>query len=619
MKKKLKFSKKLHANKKKRAKISKKGWLSNLRSICNNRLIKFSFKVVAAVLIIVTFFVSIFIAYCAIDLPDIEKLSEDVSRPHIIIRSESGKILSHNGDIYGRSLAYGQLPENLVNAVLATEDRRFFDHSGIDYFGIIRAAYKNKVAGKVVQGGSTITQQLAKIVFLSAERTIKRKTQEALIAIQLERIFSKEQILCIYLNRVFLGHANYGVDAASRNYFGKKTENLTLYEAAFIAGMLKAPARYAPPGGTKLALDRAKQVLINMVLAGYITKRQMEAAIIPNFINNARQNGLLINQFFTDYILSELPKLIPNAKQNLDIRTTFSLEIQHNLEQAINNTLNKSNLPKKTQVAAIIMNKKGEIKAMVGGRAYAQSQFNRAVSAKRQPGSIFKLFVYLTALENGYSADSYIKDEEVKIGNWRPRNFSRRYAGTVSLIDAFAYSLNSVAVKLSESIGREKVIAMAQRLGIKSELKNMPSIALGASEVTLLDLVLSYTTIANDGKTVNDCSILSILDVNKKNIYKPAKGGIFDYKQILEKKVAYQMKEMLEASVLYGTSKNSHIPGRKIYGKTGTSQDYRDAWFIGIADELIIGIWIGNDDNKPMDRITGGTIPVNIFKEFMMN
>ncbi|CAG7589660.1 MAG: transglycosylase domain-containing protein [Candidatus Midichloria sp.] len=600
-----------------RRKASRKGIFLQFTRTWQNKTFMLFIKSSIAGLIISTFLISIFILYCAIDLPDIEKLSEDNSRPHIIIRAETEEILAHYGDIYGRSLTYEQLPQTLIDAVLATEDRRFFDHVGIDYFGIIRAAYKNKIAGKVVQGGSTITQQLAKIIFLSAERTIKRKVQEALLAIQLERLFSKEQILVMYLNRVFLGNANYGVDAAARNYFGKRTETLTLYESAFIAGMLKAPSRYAPPGGTEVALNRAKQVLLNMVAAGFISKRQMETAAIPNFINNARPSGLLVNQFFTDYVLSELPKLIPNIKQDLDIHTTFSLEIQHNLEKAITKTLEKDNISKKVQVAAIVMNKNGGVKAMMGGRSYVHSQFNRAVAAKRQPGSIFKLFVYLTALENGYSADSYIEDEEIKIGKWTPKNFSRKYMGTVSLIDAFAYSLNTVAIKLSESVSREKVISMAEKLGIEDNLKNLPSLTLGTSEVTLLDLVSCYAVIANDGMLVNDSSILNISNSNKKTIYHLKRGGIFDNSRVLEDNIVSQIKDMLAASVMYGTSKNAAVPGHKVYGKTGTSQDHRDAWFIGIVDDLVLGIWVGNDDNTPMNCVTGGTLPANIFKEFM--
>ena len=606
-------------NRKKNNKRSKKGLFLKVKKFFHNKLLSFLLKYVFVTLIVITFFTSIFIGYCVFDLPDIEKLSEESARPHIIIRAETGEILSHYGDIYGRAITYSQLPKNLINAILATEDRRFFDHSGIDYWSIIRAAYKNRVAGRIVQGGSTITQQLAKIIFLSAERTIKRKVQEALLAIQLERLFSKEQILTMYLNRVFLGHANYGVDAAARNYFGKRTENLTLYESAFIAGMLKAPARYSPPGGTKLALNRAKIVLQNMLDAGFISKRQMETAALPEFINNARPNGLLVNQFFSDYILSKIPKLVPNTKQNLDIITSFSLETQHQLEKAISKILEKEHVSKKIQVAAIVMNKNGSIKAMMGGRSYVQSQFNRAVLAKRQPGSLFKLFVYLAALENGYSADSYITDEEVKVGNWKPKNFSRKYLGSVSLVDAFAYSLNTVVVKLSESIGRDKVISIAQKLGIEDNLKDLPSIALGTSEVTLLDLTTCYATIANDGMLVNDASILSIFNANKKNIYKSKKKGIFNNNQILEPNVVLQIKDMLAASVLYGTSKNAVVPSYKVYGKTGTSQDYRDAWFVGIVDDLVISIWVGNDDNTPMNHITGGTLPANIFKEFMMH
>ena len=588
-----------------------RSFFKKFHSIFQNKVIRLAFKLMLLLAVVIGSIIALFIGYCSLTLPDIEKLSEDNSRPHIIIRAEDGSVLSNYGDIYGRSIPYGRLPKVLVNAVLATEDKRFFDHRGIDYLGIIRAAYKNKVAGKIVEGGSTVTQQLVKIVFLSPERSIKRKTQEILLSIKLEKIFSKQQIMAMYLNRVFLGHANYGVDAAARNYFGKDVERLTLYEAAFIAAMLKAPARYAPPAGTELALARAKRVLSKMAAAGFIKQNQADRAIEPKFINMSRPSGLLVNQFFSDYILSKLPYLIPSIRGNLDIRTTFSLDIQHKLENAVEKNLNHKD---KRQVAAIVMTKDGKIRGMLGGRSYTDSQFNRAVMAKRQPGSVFKIFVYLAALESGYSCDSIVMDSPINIGKWQPKNFTRSYMGKVSFIDSFAYSLNTVAVNLSETIGREKVINMARRVGIDTQLRNNPSIALGTSEVTLLDLIFGYATIANNGVKPKDLTISTIVDSQKEVLYRQDKRVSSN---VLEKKVISQIKELLRASVLYGTSKVANVDGYEVYGKTGTTQDHRDAWFIGFVNDLVIGIWVGNDDNKSMINVTGGTIPSKIFRDLL--
>ena len=583
-----------------------------LKKIFFSKIFRLFLKVAFAISIVVLFISAVFIGYCAIDLPSIEKLSDDTSKPHIIIRSDTGEIIANYGDIYGQALTYSQLPKRMIQALIATEDRRFFDHSGIDLIGIIRAAYKNRVAGRVVQGGSTITQQLAKMIFLSADKTFKRKVQEAILAIQLERIFSKEQIMTMYLNRVFLGRANYGVDSAARHYFGKNTDDLSLYEIAIIIGMLKAPSKYAPPGGAELAINRGKQVLVNMLEAGFINDNQYQKASPPKFIDGNK--GASEMYFFTDYVINELPQFIGNPNQNLDIRTSLSITAQHKLESAVKTVLDGKPSYNKMQVAAIIMNNKGEVKAMMGGRSYAKSQFNRAVSAKRQPGSMFKLFVYLAALENGYTLDQNVIDAPIRVGKWRPHNYNHQYMGEMSLTDSFAHSINTVAVRINEEIGRDKAISMAYRLGISSELPNVPSIALGAGEVTLIDLVSAYGALANDGLIVKDSSVKKITDSEKKILYRYKKQSLFTKNRVLSKNTVAQMKQILEASVLYGTSKAAKIEGQSIYGKTGTSQDYRDAWFIGIVNDMIIGVWVGHDDNTPMHQITGGKLPAEIFR-----
>lgn len=579
-----------------------------------NKLFRFLIKWGTVLLVAIICILTVSIAYFAHDLPDIEELSKDVRQPNITVRAPNGVILANYGDIYGQSLSYHQFPKYLIDAVIATEDRRFFEHSGIDIWGVLRAMYYNKKAGRVVQGGSTITQQLAKIVFLSPERSIKRKVQELLLAFQLEDLFSKEQIITIYLNRVFLGHGNFGVDAAAKYYFGKRINNLTVYEAAVIAGMLKAPSKYSPANNTNLALLRGKQVLLNMVDAKLLTETEMRRATYPHFMSRGKARGILENPYFTDYVLEQLPNFVTNINQDLNIYTTFDIELQQKIEEAVKLVMQDSETKYNAkQAAVVVMAKDGAIKAMLGGVSYGKSQFNRATSAKRQPGSAFKLFVYLAALEHGYKLQQYLEDKDISINKWHPKNFSRKFVGNISLQDAFAYSINTIAVQLIEQIGIDNVLEMSYRLGIKDKLPNLPSIALGSGEVRLVDITAAYAVIANNGIAIDKYLITKITDSNNQTLYqysaKPAK-------KILANDIINQMLAMLQASVDYGTSKAAKIIDKEVFGKTGTTQDFNDAWFIGFTDNLITGVWVGNDDNKHMKNITGGTLPAIIWREF---
>lgn len=559
--------------------------------------------------------------YYAHDLPDINVIAQQDHKPQITIRSADGTVLAKYGDLKGNTLTYSQLPTHLVQAIITAEDRRFFDHPGIDIFGIIRAYYVNLRAGRVVQGGSTVTQQLAKIIYLSPERTFKRKIQEMFIAIQLERNFSKEQIMSMYVNRVYLGKGNYGVDAAAKFYFGKEASEMNAFECAVIAAMLKAPSKYAPSNNLKLAIERARYILSEMEEQGYITNEEMRTAQPPSVLERGMARGALKNPYFTDYVLSQIPDLLENPNQDLNIFTTLDLGAQTALETAADKIMaEKGEKYKAHQVAGLAMEPNGAIKAMIGGRAYDSSQYNRAVVAKRQPGSAFKFFVFTAALEDGAHIEDVYEDKPVsyKQGKglplWTPKNFKNEYLGNMTLFDAFTQSINTITVQLSEKIGRAKTISLAKKLGVQSPLQNLPSIALGASEVSVLEMTQAMAHIANEGVKVDAFAILQIRNANNDIIYEHAD---LPNDVLLEHHVVQDMKSMLINVVDNGTGRAAKLAGRTVYGKTGTSQDHRDAWFIGATDDIVAGIWVGNDDNTPMNRTVGGNMPAWIWKEFV--
>ena len=586
-------------------------------------LLKFTFVSALYVLIfgsVLSFFI---ISYYSRGLPDITEMAKNELKPTVKIRDAHGVVLAKYGDLKGDTLTYSQIPTTVVNAVVATEDQNFFDHMGVDLFGILRAQIVNMRAGRVVQGGSTITQQLAKVIYLSPERTLKRKVQELIIAYQLEKNFTKEQIISMYLNRVYLGRGNYGIDAAAKFYFGKNAEDLDLFESAIFAAMLKAPSRYAPSNNFKLVVNRAHYVLSRMEEEGFISKNEREKARPPVVIARGTARGALANPYFADYVLAELYDVIETNNEELDVYTTLDLNAQEQLEKSLQEVMSGSKKAYNAhQAAALLMESNGAIKAMMGGVSYQESQYNRATNSKRQPGSAFKFFTYTAAMERGKELSDVYDDKPIYINQgknlptWSPRNFSREYSGQVDLEKAFAKSINTVAVQLSEEIGREASIEMAHRLGVKSQMKPLASIALGVTEMSLLELTQSIAHIANDGNRVRAFAITKIANKKGEIVFERVEH---EKDKLLNESTVSKMKSLMTAVVDNGTGKKAHMFLGNVYGKTGTTQEHRDAWFVGVKGDMLMGVWVGNDDDTPMNKVTGGTVPAIIWKDFFSN
>ncbi len=555
-------------------------------------------------------FLSIAVTWSLLNLPETESIQ--ISRqPSITFLDKQGRIIASYGDIYGQTIQYKDLPKNLINAVIVTEDKRFFSHLGVDLKGIARAAYVNIKAGKIVQGGSTITQQLAKNLFLTPERSFTRKLHELILSFWLEMRFTKQQILSIYLNRVYLGSGTYGVQAASEKYFNKKVEELNLYECALIASLLKAPSRYNPISNQNLSRIRTSKVLENMAKNRLITVKSVRDAKLNNKKYDKFTSAPKSTRYFVDWLLPRLKSYLGEIKEDLIVRTTLDVKLQEIAELSVNNIT--ADYKSADQSALVTLDMNGGVLAMIGGRDYGDSQFNRVTQAQRQPGSAFKLFVYLTGLKYGYSPDDLMIDSEVNINGWAPKNYKKEYMGEVSLTDAFAKSVNTVAVKLSENVGRDKVIKMANSMGINSPIVNSPSLALGTSEVNLLELTSAYGVLANNGNGIFVHGIRSIENTAGKVLFMRKGQGPG---KILEPDLVSTMTEMMESTITFGTGKKAKI-NRPAAGKTGTSQLLRDAWFVGFTSDLVVGVWFGNDDDSPMQEITGGTAPALLWRDFM--
>ncbi len=550
------------------------------------------------------------VTWSLLNLPETESIQ--ISRqPSITFLDKDGRIIASYGDIYGQSIKYKNLPENLINAVIVTEDKRFFKHFGIDIKGIVRAAYINVREGRIVQGGSTITQQLAKNLFLTPERSFTRKLHELILSLWLELRFSKKQILSIYLNRVYLGSGTYGVQAASEKYFNKKVEDLNLYESAVIASLLKAPSRYNPIANKDLSQKRASLVLENMIKNKMITSSRVKEAKYNNQKYSKFTTPPKSTRYFIDWLLPRVKAYVGEINEDLIVRTTLDVKLQKIAEDSLNEITNK--YPSADQSALVGLDLDGGVIAMIGGRDYGDSQFNRVTQAKRQPGSAFKLFVYLAGLENGFSPEDLIIDSKININGWSPKNYKDKYLGEVSVQDAFSKSINTVAVKISENIGREKVIKMAKLMGINSPILNSPSLALGTSEVNLLELTAAYDVLANNGNGIFVHGIRSIENTDGKNLFTRKIQGPG---RILNSNTVGTMTKMMEETIKSGTGKKAKI-NRPAAGKTGTSQSLRDAWFVGFTSSIVVGVWFGNDDDSPMEKITGGTAPAVLWGEFM--
>lgn len=555
-----------------------------------------------------------FILYLAHDLPDLGNLPVPAGAERIEVRGNDGRLIATYGAVYGDWLDFEQIPDALVNAVVAIEDRRFFSHSGVDARAVGRALFANVSAGRIRQGASTITQQLAKNLYLSPERTLKRKAQELLLAAWIETRFSKETILTIYLNRIYFGGGTYGIDAAAQKFFGHSARRLSLGEAALLAGLIQAPSLYAPSRSADRAYGRMADVLTALVDEGYITPDEAgRLKDVPPPI--APGASMLGNRYFTDWVIERARALVAgegqSAGQSLVIYTSLDPNVQAAAERALRRNLKADD---SIQGAVVALTTEGAVVAMVGGKSYATSQFNRATAARRQPGSAFKPIVYMAGLEAGLKPDAQMEDRPVTIDGWTPRNYSGQYLGPVSLTEAFAKSINTVAVQISEFAGRARVAEAARRLGIESEIRAHPSLALGSSEVTPVELTAAYAAIANGGFRVRPYAILEVRDISGQLIYRrqPALGL-----RVIDESVASQLTGMMQAVITEGTGKAARLD-RPAAGKTGTSQDFRDAWFLGFTSDIIAGVWVGNDDNKPMSGVTGGGLPARIWSDFMV-
>ena len=528
-------------------------------------------------------------AYLAYTLPDLRHMNAAARAPSITVLARDGTTLATYGNLYGDYLTLEDMPKTLIQAVVATEDRRFYSHLGLDPRGLLRAALANFRAGRVVQGGSTITQQLAKNAFLTPERTLARKIKELMLALWLEHEFTKEEILTLYLNRVYLGAGTYGVDAAAHKYFASKPQDLTLYQSALLAGLLKAPSRYAPTGNPEGAAKRTRLVLANMVRAGYLSDE--EAAGATEAAPSGRRRGARVRmrnvRYFTDWVLERLPDYVGHTNRDLVVETTLDARLQEGAEQSLGGALEEDGKRLAVAQGALIsLGYDGAVRAMVGGRSYGASQFNRATQARRQPGSAFKIFVYLAALERGMTPDTVMRDSPVVFGDWQPQNYSGKFVGEVTLREAFARSLNTVAVKVSERAGRRRVISTAHRLGITSDIPPHPSIALGAADVSPIELTAAYTALANGGEGVWPHGIVRVLDGNDQVLYQRTGSGPG---WVVAPKVVDQMTEMLQAVITEGSGHSARLD-RPSAGKSGTSQDFRDAWFVGFAGGVDEGV-----------------------------
>ena len=550
------------------------------------------------------------VTWSLLNLPETESIQ--ISRqPSITFLDKDGRIIASYGDIYGKSIKFKNLPENLIDAVIVTEDKRFFKHNGVDLKGVLRAIYVNFKEGRIVQGGSTITQQLAKNLFLSPERSYTRKLHELILSLWLELRFTKKQILSIYLNRVYLGSGTYGVQAASEKYFNKKVEDLNLYECAVIASLLKAPSRYNPIANKELSKKRASLVLENMAKNDLITTNKVKEAKYNSQKYSKFTTPPKSTRYFIDWLLPRVKSYVGEINEDLIVRTTLDVKLQKIAEDSLNKVTTQ--YPSAGQSALVSLDLDGGVISMIGGRDYGDSQFNRVTQAKRQPGSAFKLFVYLAGIEDGYSPDDLITDSKVNINGWSPKNYKDIYLGQVSIEEAFSKSINTVAVKISEDIGREKVIRMAKSMGINSPILNSPSLALGTSEVNLLELTAAYDILANNGNGVFVHGIRSIENTEGKSLFTRKIQGPG---KILNPNTVNVMTKMMEETIRNGTGRKARID-RPAAGKTGTSQSLRDAWFVGFTSSIVVGVWFGNDDDSPMEKITGGTAPAVLWSDFM--
>lgn len=571
-------------------------------------------------LVSATIFLAVFLFFVFLvlihDMPDLDNLESKGRRASVVFESYDGKVIATYGDLFKEVVKVKELPRYVAESVVAIEDKRFFLHNGVDLVGIVRAFYNNFMAGKIVQGGSTITQQLAKNLFLSNSRSIKRKVQEFVLALWLERKFTKKQILSIYLNRMYYGAGAYGIDAAAYRYFGKQAKQLTLYESAKLSGILKSPTSYSPFYNPQKSDDRAELVLSCMKEENFITNAEMKEAIFDKEKNSPLSVPMDENRYFTDWALEQLNEIIATGNEDLIVKTTLDTRLQKNATYIAREMLNNYGFVNHmTQMALVAVDNLGAVRAMVGGHTYYTSQFNRAL-ASRAAGSSFKYFVFLSALNNGMSIDDLIDDSAVSLGKWNPKNCGYSSVGRVSLRNAFAFSVNTATVRIAKKIGIENVIKTANDLGITSKIDKNYSSALGASGVSLLEMTSAFAVVMSKGISVKPFCIMNVKNQKGKVLYV---ASVVKPRKILSDDVCDKMKVLLKSVIDYGTGKRAKLP-IVAHGKTGTSNDNRDANFIGFVYPLSVGVWCGNDDNTPMNsKITGGFIPAMAWKEFMLS
>lgn len=554
------------------------------------------------------------VLYYGARMPSASSWSIPERPPNLQVVSVEGTVIANRGATGGEALALEDMSPFIPQAVIAIEDRRFYSHFGVDPLGLARAIVTNIVSGRTVQGGSTLTQQLAKNLFLSPERTVERKIQEVLLSFWLEHKFTKDQILAMYLNRVYFGSNAYGVEAAARRYFSKSARDVNLGEAALLAGLLKAPSRLSPARDPEAAEARAQVVLGAMREEGYITDDEIKTAMSQP-PTTAKRYWTGAGQYVADMVLDETRRLIGPIGEDLVVETTIDMVLEKKAEAVIVETLEaEGGKLRASQAALVSIDGTGAIRALVGGRDYAESQFNRAVKAKRQPGSAFKPFVYAAALETGLRPDSTRNDAPVRIGNWTPENYDEKYRGPVTLSNALANSLNTIAAQLVMEVGPDHVIKLAHRLGIESELQSNASIALGTSEVSLLELTAAYAPFMNGGYKATPHIIRRISTTDGKVLYE---NDYAEPPRVLSEPVVAEMNRMMKGVITDGTGKKARLDRWEAAGKTGTTQSFRDALFIGYTSNLTTGVWFGNDDGQSMKKVTGGGLPAIAWHDFM--
>jgi penicillin-binding protein 1A len=560
--------------------------------------------------LLATLGVAVAVAAAVRNLPSFEELRRSPTAQTIRLRDVNGTVIVSIGPNYGRWLKVSETPEVMRDAMVAVEDRRFRYHFGVDPIGLARSvkvAFERRGTGRRLQGASTISQQLARNVFLSNNYSMARKAREAILAMALEWKFSKDEILELYLNKVYFGGGSYGIDAASRTFFGHGAKELSLSEAAIIAGLVKAPSRYSPTADAEAAIGRANVVLDVMVDANVITPSQRSTAE-PARVRLASEPNQNSARYFTDWAIPQLDSLIDESIEPLDVWTTLDLDMQRTATAAI-----QSNTPEGAQGALVALDRDGAVRAMVGGRDYVTSNYNRATKAERQPGSAWKLFVYLAALESGYKVDDEVVDEPVTINGWTPRNSNGRFSGAIDIRTAFAYSVNTVAAKLGDSIGYSTIANMARRFGITSEINTQPSMVLGTADVRVIDLTAAFAAVSAGGKSIQPYGITKVSTAEGRTLYERAPPP---QNVLVDAWVAAGITDLLQTAVNTGTGRAAQID-RPVAGKTGTTSSNKDGWFLGFSSGLTTGVWMGRDDARPVTGLQGGAAPARAFADFM--